>query len=76
LLDIYPARELPIEGVSSSVLLSKISNDCKELLSKEELVESIADRKLEVLLTLGAGDIDELIEPIKKKLMTKKSLVE
>ena len=76
LLDIYPARELPIEGVSSSMLMSKISNDCKELLSKEELVESIADSKLEVLLTLGAGDIDELIEPIKKKLMTKKSLVE
>ena len=75
LLDIYPARELPIEGVSSSMLLSKISNDCKELLSKDELVQSIADRKLEVLLTLGAGDIDELIEPIKKKLMTKKSLV-
>jgi len=74
LLDIYPARELPIEGVSSSMLLSKITNDCKELLSKEELVESIVDRKLEVLLTLGAGDIDELIEPIKKKLMTKKSL--
>ena len=75
LLDIYPARELPIEGVSSSMLLNKISNECKELLSKEELVESIADRKLEVLLTLGAGDIDELIEPIKKKLMTKKSLI-
>ena len=75
LLDIYPARELPIEGVSSSMLLSKISNDCKELLSKEELLESIDDRKIEVLLTLGAGDIDELIEPIKKKLMTKKSLV-
>ena len=36
---------------------------------------NIADRKLEVLLTLGAGDIDELIEPIKKKLMTKKSLI-
>ena len=75
MLDIYPARELPIEGVSSSMLLNKISNECKELLSKEELVESIADRKLEVLLTLGAGDIDELIEPIKKKLMTKKSLI-
>ena len=75
LLDIYPARELPIEGVSSSMLLNKISNECKELLSKEELVESITDRKLEVLLTLGAGDIDELIEPIKKKLMTKKSFI-
>ena len=57
------------------MLLSKISNDCKELLSKEELVGSITDRKLEVLLTLGAGDIDELIEPIKKKLIAKKLLV-
>jgi UDP-N-acetylmuramate--alanine ligase len=74
LLDIYPARELPIEGVSSLMLLSKVSNSCKELLSKDELVESITDRKLEVLLTLGAGDIDELIEPIKKRLMAKKSL--
>lgn len=75
LLDIYPARELPIEGVSSSMLLDKVTAECKELLSKEELVASLSDRKLEVLLTLGAGDIDELIEPIKKKLVNKNSLV-
>ena len=68
LLDIYPARELPIEGVTSSMLLDKITGTNKILLSKKEVVEDLRDRKLEVLLTLGAGDIDELVAPIKKEL--------
>ncbi len=68
LLEIYPARELPIEGVSSSMLLDKISISEKSLLLKKEVVEDLKDRKLEVLLTLGAGDIDQLIEPIKQQL--------
>lgn len=71
LLDIYPARELPIEGVSSSILLDKIKNKSKVLYSKEELIEKINDRQLEVLLTLGAGDIDQLVEPIKESLIKK-----
>jgi len=75
LLEIYPARELPIEGITSSMLLDKITTEFKELLTKEELVKSLSNRRLEVLLTLGAGDIDELVEPIKKKLMTQNSLV-
>ncbi len=68
LLDIYPARELPIEGVSSAVLLEKIQARKKSLLSKGELVDYISSNKPEVLLTLGAGDIDMLVEPIRQRL--------
>lgn len=68
LLDIYPARELPIEGITSSMLLDKITSTDKLLLGKKEVVEDLQDRELEVLLTLGAGDIDELVKPIKEGL--------
>ena len=71
LLDIYPARELPIEGVSSKMLLEKMHIQNKMLLQKNELVKDIKNRELEVLLTLGAGDIDQLVEPIKKALLKK-----
>ena len=71
LLDIYPARELPIEGVSSKMLLEKMHIQNKMLLQKNELVKDIKDRELEVLLTLGAGDIDQFVEPIKKALLKK-----
>jgi UDP-N-acetylmuramate--alanine ligase len=66
LLDIYPARELPIEGVSSKMILEKMKLNTKQLLSKEDLLNYIAINKPEVLITLGAGDIDQLVEPIKK----------
>ena len=69
LLDIYPAREKPIKGVDSEMLLSKIQVTQKMLCSKEELVENLKKRELEVLLTLGAGDIDKLVEPIKNELL-------
>ncbi len=68
LLDIYPARELPIEGVSSAMLLERITVGNKSLISKKEVVADLKDRELEVLLTLGAGDIDQLVDPIKKEL--------
>ncbi|MFA4851308.1 MAG: cyanophycin synthetase, partial [Bacteroidales bacterium] len=68
LLDIYPARELPIEGVTSQMLLDKIKIKDKMLCSKEELIEVLIGRKLEVLVTMGAGDIDQLVEPIEKGL--------
>lgn len=71
LLDIYPARELPIEGVNSTMLLDKIINTNKELVQKQELIENIKDRNIEVLLTIGAGDIDRLVEPIKNELLNK-----
>lgn len=66
LLDIYPARELPIEGVNSKVLLEKINCYEKGLYSKSEFPKVIAETEL--LMTLGAGDIDVLIQPIKKFL--------
>jgi len=68
MLDIYPARELPIPGVTSSMILQNVTSAQKELCTKEELLKIIADRKPEVLLTLGAGDIDQLVQPIKKLL--------
>jgi UDP-N-acetylmuramate--alanine ligase len=68
LLEIYPAREMPIEGVSSQMLLNKISGTNKSLLQKKEVIDDLKDRELEVLLTLGAGDIDQLVEPIKTEL--------
>lgn len=74
LLDIYPAREKPIEGVTSALLLEKVALDQKSLTSKENLVAQLADRKLEVLLLLGAGDIDTLIEPVRNMLTEKHEL--
>ena len=61
LLDIYPAREEPIEGISSSYLLSLIKNKNKKLLKKEELIDYLQENKPDVLLTMGAGDIDRLV---------------
>lgn len=68
LLDIYPARELPIEGITSQFLLEKVNLKEKYLLQKNELINHLLSNKTEVVLTLGAGDIDEMIEPIKKAL--------
>jgi len=64
LLPIYPARELPIPGITSEMLLSLISHENKRLVQKEEIPGFLADKKIEVLLTMGAGDIDTLVEPI------------
>ena len=69
LLDIYPAREKPIEGVTSAMLLEKIRTKSKKLIQKKELVNELKSRELEVLVTLGAGDIDALVDPIKNELM-------
>lgn len=64
LLDIYPARELPIEGINSALLLSKMNSSKKSICSKESLCEKVVSVHPEVLLTLGAGDIDKLVEPL------------
>ena len=66
LLDIYPAREIPIQGVNSEMLLTKVANCEKSLLKKAELIEELTNPKRELLLTLGAGDIDQFVEPLKK----------
>jgi len=65
MLDIYPARELPIEGVTSAMILDKVNNASKQNLSKQGAIEYIRTNKPELLLTVGAGDIDTLIEPLK-----------
>ncbi len=64
LLEIYPARELPISGVNSAELLRRIPMQRKRLIGRSEIVEQVVRLKPEVLLTLGAGDIDQLVEPI------------
>ncbi|MCK5765484.1 MAG: UDP-N-acetylmuramate--L-alanine ligase [Bacteroidales bacterium] len=68
LLDIYPAREEPIEGVDSQMLLAKIRNNNKSISSRSELPEMIKKKRPGVLLSMGAGDIDQLVGPIKEKL--------
>ncbi len=69
LMEIYPARELPIEGVSSKMLVDKMRSTNKSICQKPDLVKEVSGRKLEVLLTLGAGDIDTFVEPLKNELM-------
>lgn len=74
LLDIYPARELPIEGVTSQMLLDKMKSKNKSIVTKNNLVSEIEKRNTEVLLTLGAGDIDAFVEPLKNMLAVKYKL--
>ncbi len=68
LLDIYPAREEPISGVNSQMLLDLCDNPKKELCKKEELLSVLERKDIDVLLTLGAGDIGSLAQPIKHML--------
>jgi UDP-N-acetylmuramate--alanine ligase len=67
LMDIYPARELPIEGITSAWLLDKIENTNKQLVTKENLLLKIHESEAQVLLTIGAGDIGEQVKIIKKE---------
>lgn len=64
LLDIYPARELPIEGVTSSIIFNDITCADKKLISKENVIDELKSRNLDIVITFGAGDIDRLIAPI------------
>jgi UDP-N-acetylmuramate--alanine ligase len=68
LMDIYPARELPIEGVTSSWLLDKISIGDKQISSKKNLVKNVLKLDSQVIVMIGAGDIGELAEVIKNAL--------
>jgi UDP-N-acetylmuramate--alanine ligase len=68
LLDIYPAREQPIEGIDSDYLLDKITVDQKAIYAKAEIVDAITIKQPELLVTVGAGDIDTLVQPLKKLL--------
>ncbi|HNP33604.1 MAG TPA: UDP-N-acetylmuramate--L-alanine ligase [Flavobacterium sp.] len=69
LMEIYPARELPMEGITSEWLLSKIENPNKKLVSKDDLIPSILESKAKIIVTIGAGDIGELVPKIKKALL-------
>lgn len=66
LLDIYPARELPIEAVSSQLIVDKMSNSAVTVLSKEGLLEYAKTAPIELFITSGAGDIDKLVQPLKE----------
>ena len=69
LLDIYPARELPIEGVTSQWLLSQIDNPNKGLISKSEIIQTIKESKAKIILTIGAGDIGVEVNKIREALI-------
>jgi len=67
LLPVYPARELPIEGISSSTILNKMEMAKRQIMQKHEVldrVRAIQPKERTVLITAGAGDIDELVKPI------------
>lgn len=69
LMEIYPARELPIEGVNSQMLLDKMLLPNKSICQKDEVIDKVSQLDIDVLLTLGAGDIDAIVAPLKNKLL-------
>ena len=72
LLPIYPARELPIEGVTSQMIVERMTPDKARVVSKEELLTVLSDKQdLELVITAGAGDIDALVGPIREILEKK-----
>ena len=68
LMEIYPAREKPIAGVNSELLFNKITNDKKQLVNREDLLEKITASSAEVVVMMGAGDIGNEVETIKVAL--------
>ena len=71
LMDIYPARELPIPGVNSDMLLKNITSPVKIRCNKQDLLDKLEKMDVEVLATIGAGDIDTFVEPVHKMLQKK-----
>lgn len=71
LLPIYPARELPIPGVNSEMLLALMHHDNKHLVAKTDIPSFFEDKQIEILITMGAGDIDTLVEPLENYLKNK-----
>ena len=68
LVEIYPARELPIEGITSQLILDNVTSPVKRLTTKAELVDTLKTLDFDVLLTVGAGDIDTYIPKIIESL--------
>ena len=71
LLPIYPAREEPIPGVSSEMILDRINLSDKKIVEKQDLLAEIGDRDTDILVTFGAGDIDRFVTPIESLLKEK-----
>jgi len=71
LMDLYPAREEPISGVSSDMLFDAITSNVKVRCTKKNVVQKLEDMDVEVIATIGAGDIDTCVEPIKELLENK-----
>ena len=67
---LFRSRELPIEGITSDIILEKVTISNKTLCRKEMVLPELQSRKIEVLLTLGAGDIDQLVAPIRDYYLT------
>lgn len=72
LLDIYPAREKPIDGVTSAIIFDKVSIARKAMCSKEDLPKMLCEKDLQVLVTLGAGDVDAMADVIRDLLVSRK----
>ena len=68
LLDIYPARELPMEGITSQWLMNKMTSENKLLVTKEDLIPSILASDARIIVTIGAGDLGEMVPSIKNAL--------
>ncbi len=68
LMDIYPARETPIEGITSAWLLEQIENDYKRLVTKHDLIDSIRSEYADVVVMMGAGDIGDEVESVQNAL--------
>ena len=71
LMDIYPARELPIPGVDSDMLMNDITSAVKIRCNKKDLMEKLEKMDLDVVVTVGAGDIDTFVKPIGEMLKRK-----
>ncbi len=68
-MPVYPAREKPIEGVTSGLIYDKMKSPMKRMLRKEDIPGMLDTAGIDVLLTIGAGDIDTLVKPIEDKLL-------
>ena len=69
LMDVYPAREVPINGIDSSELLKRINNSKKKLLDKLALINHIVKSDVDVVVMMGAGDISNEVNKVKKAIL-------
>ncbi len=68
LMEIYPAREKPIDGVNAQWLLDKIDLEDKHILTAQQILDTVETTRPELIVTVGAGDIDRLVKPLKQLL--------